>query len=61
MFSSEVIKCLAGGLSMVEVQLGTLWKYSTINIKEYQRANRNVWVALWCVILVFNLCITFIL
>ena len=59
MFSSEVIKCLAGGLSMVEVQLGTLWKYSTIN--EYQRANRNVWVALWCVILVFNLCITFIL
>jgi len=59
MFSSEVIKCLAGGLSMVEVQLGTLWKYSTI--KEYQRANRNVWVALWCVILVFNLCITFIL
>ena len=44
MFSSEVIKCLAGGLSMVEVQLGTLWKYSTI--KEYQRANRNVWVAL---------------
>ena len=59
MFSSEVIKCLAGGLSMVEVQLGTLWKYSTI--KEYQRENRNVWVALWCVILVFNLCITFIL
>ena len=59
MFSSEVIKCLAGGLSMVEVQLGTLWKYSTI--KEYQRTNRNVWVALWCVILVFNLCITFIL
>jgi len=57
MFSSEVIKCLAGGLSMVEVQLGTLWKYSTIK----QRANRNVWVALWCVILVFNLCITFIL
>ena len=55
MFSSEVIKCLAGGLSMVEVQLGTLWN------KEYQRANRNVWVALWCVILVFNLCITFIL
>ena len=44
MFSSEVIKCLAGGLSMVEVQLGILWKYSTI--KEYQRANRNVWVAL---------------
>ena len=33
MFSSEVIKCLAGGLSMVEVQLGTLWKNSTI--KEY--------------------------
>ena len=59
MFSSEVIKCLAGGLSMVEVQLGTLWKYSTI--KEYKRANRNAWVALWCVILVFNLCITFIL
>ena len=57
MFSREVIKCLAGGLSMIEVQLGTLWKYSTIK----QRANRNVWVALWCVILVFNLCITFIL
>ena len=33
MFSSEVIKCLAGGLSMVEVQLGILWKYSTF--KEY--------------------------
>ena len=59
MFSSEVIKCLAGGLSMVEVQLGILWKYSTI--KEYYRANRNAWVAFWCVILVLTLCITFIL